>query len=78
MKFDRLKVVSCSQNTDSLFHVSPTTQEIEITPEFNFLILACDGLWDTIKSKEAVKYVADRLSEGYSAKVRRARVDMMC
>ncbi|RLN10502.1 hypothetical protein BBJ28_00023612 [Nothophytophthora sp. Chile5] len=43
-------------------------QEIEITPEFDFLILACDGLWDTIKSKEAVKYVADRLHEGYSAK----------
>ncbi|KAF1790515.1 Protein phosphatase 2C family [Phytophthora cactorum] len=42
--------------------------EIEITPEFDFLILACDGLWDTIKSKEAVKYVADRLNEGYSAK----------
>ncbi|RLN66723.1 hypothetical protein BBJ28_00018022 [Nothophytophthora sp. Chile5] len=43
--------------------------EIEITPEFDFLILACDGLWDTIKSKEAVKYVADRLHEGYSAKI---------
>jgi serine/threonine protein phosphatase PrpC len=47
-----------------------SSQEIEITPEFDFLILACDGLWDTIKSKEAVKYVADRLNEGYSAKVR--------
>lgn len=46
----------------------PECQEIEITPEFDFLILACDGLWDTIKSKEAVKYVADRLNEGYSAK----------
>uniref|UniRef100_M4BCU8 PPM-type phosphatase domain-containing protein n=1 Tax=Hyaloperonospora arabidopsidis (strain Emoy2) TaxID=559515 RepID=M4BCU8_HYAAE len=46
----------------------PECQEIEITPEFDFLILACDGLWDTIKSKEAVKYVADRLSQGYSAK----------
>ncbi|KAI9920506.1 hypothetical protein PsorP6_015717 [Peronosclerospora sorghi] len=48
----------------------PECQEIEITPEFEFLILACDGLWDTIKSKEAVKYIADRLNEGYSAKVR--------
>ncbi|CAI5735606.1 unnamed protein product [Peronospora farinosa] len=45
----------------------PECQEIEITPEFDFLILACDGLWDTIRSKEAVKFVADRLNEGYSA-----------
>ncbi|ETO72818.1 hypothetical protein, variant 1 [Phytophthora nicotianae P1976] len=60
---------------DRVFHGDlvisvPECQEIEITPEFDFLILACDGLWDTIKSKEAVKYVADRLNEGYSAKVR--------
>ncbi|KAG6951137.1 hypothetical protein JG687_00013802 [Phytophthora cactorum] len=58
---------------DRVFHGDlvisvPECQEIEITPEFDFLILACDGLWDTIKSKEAVKYVADRLNEGYSAK----------
>lgn len=44
-------------------------QEIEITPEFEFLILACDGLWDTITSKEAVKHVAARFGEGYSAQV---------
>ncbi|OWZ16551.1 Protein phosphatase 1E [Phytophthora megakarya] len=58
---------------DRVFHGDlvismPECQEIEITPEFDFLILACDGLWDTIKSKEAVKYVADRLNEGYSAR----------
>ncbi|KAF1328475.1 Protein phosphatase, partial [Globisporangium splendens] len=48
----------------------PEFQEIEITPEFEFLILACDGLWDTITSKEAVRHVAARLNEGYSAQVR--------
>ncbi|KAG1695496.1 hypothetical protein DVH05_019653 [Phytophthora capsici] len=58
---------------DRVFHGDlvisvPEYQDIEITPEFDFLVLACDGLWDTIKSKEAVKYVADRLNEGYSAK----------
>lgn len=48
-------------------------QEIEITPEFEFLILACDGLWDTITSKEAVRHVAVKLKEGASAKVRGVR-----
>lgn len=43
---------------------------MEITPEFEFLILACDGLWDTITSKEAVRHVSAKLKEGYSAKVR--------
>lgn len=42
---------------------------MEITPEFDFLILACDGLWDTISSSEAVKHVSQKLNEGYSAKV---------
>jgi len=44
-------------------------QEMEITPEFEFLILACDGLWDTITSREAVRHVGAKLREGYTAKV---------
>ncbi|TYZ68115.1 hypothetical protein PybrP1_000766 [[Pythium] brassicae (nom. inval.)] len=38
---------------DDLVIAVPEFQEIEITPEFEFLVLACDGLWDTITSKEA-------------------------
>lgn len=49
-------------------------QEIEITPEFEFLVLACDGLWDTITSKEAVRHVSERLREGYTAQVRHLSV----
>lgn len=54
---------------DDLVIAVPEFQEIEITPEFEFLVLACDGLWDTITSKEAVKHVSERLREGYTAQV---------
>ncbi|TMW55418.1 hypothetical protein Poli38472_013309 [Pythium oligandrum] len=44
----------------------PEFKEIEITPEVRFLVLACDGLWDTITSQEAVDHVTEKLAEGYT------------
>ncbi|XP_020087478.1 probable protein phosphatase 2C 32 [Ananas comosus] len=32
----------------------PETKTLKITPEFEFLILASDGLWDTVSNQEAV------------------------
>nr|CAD1828819.1 unnamed protein product [Ananas comosus var. bracteatus] len=32
----------------------PETRTLKITPEFEFLILASDGLWDTVSNQEAV------------------------
>jgi serine/threonine protein phosphatase PrpC len=47
----------------------PEFQEIEITPEVEFLIIGCDGLWDTITSQEAVDHIRQKLNEGYNAQV---------
>jgi serine/threonine protein phosphatase PrpC len=35
----------------------PEIQSVTLLPEHEFLILASDGLWDVISSKEAVAYV---------------------
>ncbi|RHZ07518.1 hypothetical protein DYB31_014831, partial [Aphanomyces astaci] len=42
--------------------------EFEITPEIEFFVLACDGLWDTITSQEAVTHVREKLLQNLSMK----------
>ena len=42
---------------DDLLIPVPEIQSITLQPEHEFLILASDGLWDVISSKEAVAYV---------------------
>lgn len=37
----------------------PFTTSTEVTPEDEFLILACDGVWDVISDNHACKYVSD-------------------
>lgn len=39
----------------------PELHSIELTEEDNFLIMACDGVWDVLSNQEAVSYVHRRL-----------------
>jgi len=41
----------------------PDVEIIDITPDMQFLILACDGLWDVVKNEVAINFVSRRLSE---------------
>jgi len=36
---------------------SPYTSEMELTSEDEFLIMACDGLWDVVEDQKAVDLV---------------------
>ena len=33
----------------------------DLTDEDEFMIIACDGIWNSVTSQEAVNYVRDRL-----------------
>lgn len=44
---------------DSLVVGSPFTTSVEITPADQFLIIACDGLWDVIDDQEACEMIQD-------------------
>ncbi|CAK4629342.1 unnamed protein product [Aphanomyces euteiches] len=52
--------------TGSLVIPDPEFEEFEITPEIEFFVLACDGLWDTITSQEAVNHVREKLLLNWS------------
>lgn len=44
---------------DSLVVGNPFTTSVEITPEDEFLIIACDGVWDVIDDQEACEMIKD-------------------
>ncbi|CCE91991.1 type 2C protein phosphatase PTC1 TDEL_0D04070 [Torulaspora delbrueckii] len=53
---------------DGLVVGNPFTTSVEITPEDEFLILACDGLWDVIDDQEACEIIRDIKDPNEAAK----------
>ncbi|KHC84326.1 protein phosphatase [Candida albicans P78042] len=44
----------------------PFTTATEITADDEFIIIACDGLWDVVSDKHACKLAAESFKQGYS------------
>lgn len=38
-------------------------QEFSITKEWEFVVLACDGIWDVLTNEEVVEFVRTRLAQ---------------
>lgn len=43
--------------------VVPDVKHIEITPSDEFVIVACDGVWDMIQNQEAVDFIRNEVAE---------------
>jgi len=42
----------------------PDVTVLEITPDNNnFLVLACDGIWNSLSSQEVVDFILERINE---------------
>ncbi|KAK7101090.1 protein phosphatase 1G-like isoform X2 [Littorina saxatilis] len=41
----------------------PDIQSVAVVPEDQFLVLACDGIWNSMSSQECVDFVAERLKD---------------
>ena len=40
----------------------PDVRRVELTPEDNFIVLCCDGIWDILTSQQCVDFIYERLS----------------
>merc|ERR1711937_934804 len=48
---------------DQMITALPDVKHIKLTDEDEFLILACDGIWNVMTSQEAIDFVRDRLEK---------------
>ncbi|KAM9734209.1 putative protein phosphatase, Mg2+/Mn2+ dependent, 1Na (putative) [Menidia menidia] len=55
------KEVDWRPQTEQLVSPEPEVYEMERTPEDEFLILACDGVWDAIGNEELCAFVRSRM-----------------
>lgn len=42
----------------------PDIKKVSIKPEHDFIIVACDGIWDCFTNEQAVKYVRNKREKG--------------
>ena len=41
----------------------PDIEERDITPQHEFIVLACDGIWDVLTNEEVVDFIRVRISK---------------
>lgn len=49
------------ERKDQIISAEPDFISLPITPEDEFLIVACDGIWDVVQPQEAVDFVRERM-----------------
>lgn len=53
---------------EQMVTANPEIRSIQLESDDEFLILACDGIWDVLSNQEAVDFVRERLLDGKSPK----------
>lgn len=49
---------------EQMISPSPDIKRITLSPDDEFMILACDGIWNSLTSQQVVDFVCERLRKG--------------
>jgi len=51
-------------NTEQMITALPDVTVLDITPDDNnFIVLACDGIWNSLSSQEVVDFISERINK---------------
>ena len=50
-------------NACFFFPANPDVIEKPLTPDHEFMVLACDGIWDVLTNQEVVEFVRNRIAQ---------------
>ncbi|VDK50763.1 unnamed protein product [Anisakis simplex] len=53
---------------DQMISAQPDVKLYPIEPEDEFVIIACDGIWNSMSSQEAIDFIRKRISDGVAIK----------
>mmetsp|Transcript_6149 Transcript_6149/g.10668 ORF Transcript_6149/g.10668 Transcript_6149/m.10668 type:complete len:320 (+) Transcript_6149:85-1044(+) len=67
----RFKSNSSLMPSEQIICSTPDVMSIPRTPQDEFIILACDGVWDVITNEDAVKFVRPRLHQCPAGNIQR-------
>jgi serine/threonine protein phosphatase PrpC len=42
----------------------PDVKKVQLKPEYDFIINACDGIWDCYSNEQAIKFIRQRRERG--------------
>ena len=54
-------ILSCCCYYYYYYYYYGSSPSVQLSPDDEFMILACDGIWDCLTNEQAVKYVRDRI-----------------
>lgn len=48
---------------EQMISANPDVTTCDLTPDLEFIVMACDGIWNSMSSQQAIDFVKSRLSE---------------
>lgn len=52
----------------------PDVKSIELTPDDDFMVLACDGIWNMMSSEEVINFVRERINEKSEEQIKLSKI----
>jgi Serine/threonine protein phosphatase len=49
--------------SEQMISALPDVQTISLTPQDEFIVIACDGIWNSLSSQEVVDFVRERIGK---------------